>query len=171
MAMLTPKQENFVQAYLRTGNAYQAYLEAYDVKPDTGRATVDQSARRLLLNPKITLRLAEINNQAAEKIAEHQIANADSASYTVDTVTHMLQKAYDKAEKTENGSAAMTAAAIGLARVKGFIVNKQAVDHGGTVFMKHEDALAKLEELERRANKPAIELEAIEIDSDSDVRH
>jgi len=124
MPKLTQKQENFVQAYVRSSNGYQAYLEAYDVSPNTARSTVDQSASRLLSNPKIAARLAEINDQATERVAEQRIADAEQAGYDVEAVASMLKNAYDKAAEDPKGGAAMVAAAMGLARLHGLIINK-----------------------------------------------
>ena len=125
---LTNKQEAFVQSYLRTSNAYQAYLEAYDVKPDTPRSTTEANASRTLNNSKVVARLMELRDQvyddnvheAREQAKEHAVA----AEVTIDSVSVMLQRAYAKAEDMENGSAAMTTAALGLAKLHGLIINK-----------------------------------------------
>lgn len=60
---LTQKQEAFCIAYLKTGNASEAYRQSYSaekMKPET----VNRTAKELLDNPKITARLAELNAAA-----------------------------------------------------------------------------------------------------------
>lgn len=62
MANLTPKQERFCQAYIKTGNATEAYRAAYDcgrMKPET----VNRAAKQLLDNSKITTRIKELQAQ------------------------------------------------------------------------------------------------------------
>jgi phage terminase small subunit len=63
--MLTSKQETFVLAYIRTGVASAAYVEAYNVAPDTKRKTVWEMASRLLNNPKVAARISELRERAA----------------------------------------------------------------------------------------------------------
>lgn len=60
---LTPKQEAFCLAYLKTGNASEAYRQVYaatNMKP----ATINVKASELLSNGKVTVRLAELNQSA-----------------------------------------------------------------------------------------------------------
>ncbi len=63
MAKLTPKQEKFCLVYLKTGNASEAYRQAYDtsnMKPES----VNRKAKDVLDNVKITSRLVELNEIA-----------------------------------------------------------------------------------------------------------
>lgn len=60
---LTPKQERFCLAYLKTGNASEAYRLAYDAtnsKPET----VHRTAKELIDTPKIAARIKELNQEA-----------------------------------------------------------------------------------------------------------
>lgn len=60
---LTPKQEAFCLAYLRTGNASEAYrlsYEAQNMKPES----VNRKAKELLDNVKIAARLQDLNASA-----------------------------------------------------------------------------------------------------------
>lgn len=60
---LTAKQEKFCLAYLKTGNASEAYRRSYackSMKPET----INRTAKELLDNPKITARLEELNKKA-----------------------------------------------------------------------------------------------------------
>lgn len=62
--MLTIKQENFCLSYIESGNATEAYRKSYNTKADD--ATVNVSAKRLLDNPKISLRIAELRKPVVE---------------------------------------------------------------------------------------------------------
>ena len=62
---LTPKQEAFALAYVETCNAAEAYRRAYDVKAATQHSTIYSAASRLLSDPKISARVAELQDQAA----------------------------------------------------------------------------------------------------------
>lgn len=60
---LTPKQEKFCLAYLKTGNASEAYRKSYNagkMKPET----VNRTAKEMLDNPKIAARLEALNSKA-----------------------------------------------------------------------------------------------------------
>ena len=66
MAKLTPKQEKFCLAYLETGNASEAYRQAYStgkMKPES----VNNLAFRLLQHVEIGSRLSELRKTAADK--------------------------------------------------------------------------------------------------------
>src|SRR4051794_31695088 len=67
-ANLTPKQEQFCQKYLETGNASEAYRQCYDakrMKPET----VNRTAKELLDNPKIAARLTFLKDQHLKRHA------------------------------------------------------------------------------------------------------
>lgn len=63
---LTLKQERFVQAYLETGNAAEAYRQAYDVG-DMSPANIGKEAHRLLQHPQIAPMIAAARQALAEK--------------------------------------------------------------------------------------------------------
>jgi len=63
---LTQKQEAFALAYVETGNAAEAYRRAYDVKAATQHSTIYVAASELMRNPKIRVRVGELQSQAAE---------------------------------------------------------------------------------------------------------
>lgn len=71
---LTAKQEAFIRAYLKCGNASEAYRQNYNAKGMTSDA-VNVEASRLLRHPLISPRLAEIQSKANERagitLAEH----------------------------------------------------------------------------------------------------
>lgn len=62
---MTPKQEKFAQLYVETGNASEAYRQAYNskAKPDS----VYVNASKLLSTPKVSLRVRELQDEMEEK--------------------------------------------------------------------------------------------------------
>ena len=98
MADLTPKQEAFCLAYLETGNAAEAYRRSYDVAPDARDSWVYVEACQILDNPKIALRLKELQSQAAKL-----------SIYTVGRAYDELEQARDLAMQERNASAAVSA--------------------------------------------------------------
>jgi phage terminase small subunit len=62
---LTPKQEAFCVAYVKSGNASEAYREA-GYAPGSSEKTVNEQASRLLRNGKVTARLSELRQDAAQ---------------------------------------------------------------------------------------------------------
>jgi phage terminase small subunit len=64
---LTLKQQNFVHAYLETGNASEAYRRAYDareMKPES----VGRKAAELMANGKITAKLDALREPVIAKV-------------------------------------------------------------------------------------------------------
>ena len=103
---LTPKQEAFVCVYLETGNASEAYRQAYraeNMKPET----VNRKAKELLDNGKITARIAELQ-------ASHQKRH----NVTVDSLTRELEADRDLA-RTNNQASAAVSATVSIARLHG----------------------------------------------------
>ena len=69
---LTPKQEKFCQAYIKTGNATESYRASYNcskMKPES----VNRMAYELLNNLKITSRIKNLS----EEIKNKSIADAE----------------------------------------------------------------------------------------------
>lgn len=109
---LTPKQEAFVREYMKTGNASEAYRQAYDAK-GMKDAAIHVNACKLLKNAKVALRLAAWQQRTAKK---HEI--------TVDRITKMLEADRRLARKLEMPAAAVSAS-MGLAKLHGLIVEKR----------------------------------------------
>lgn len=59
---LTQQQENFCQLYVKYGIGSKAYLEAYPKSKNWKRNTLDSEVSRALNNPKISTRVAELND-------------------------------------------------------------------------------------------------------------
>lgn len=112
---LTPKQEAFVQSYLETGNASEAYRSSgYS---GGNPKTVHEAASRLLKNSKVIARLAELQKIHQER---HEV--------TVDSLVAELDEARQLALKTEAPAAAVSAT-MGKGKLLGLIVEKN--EHTG----------------------------------------
>lgn len=108
---LTPKQEAFVQAYLTTGNASEAYRQAYDANGMKG-ATINRNAKALLENNKIAARLSAIQAIAVERTL-----------VSVQSLTEELEEARALALQEGQPSAAVSAS-MGKAKLHGLLVDK-----------------------------------------------
>lgn len=113
---LTPKQEAFCQSYIETGNASEAYRNAYDAQ-NMRPATINRNAKFLLDDNKIATRIAQLKAIALER---HKL--------TVDDIIRELEEARAIAMTGEKPQAsAMVAATLGKAKVLGLITDKQEV--------------------------------------------
>jgi phage terminase small subunit len=113
---MTPKQEAFARAYVETGNASEAYRQAYDaenMKPDV----VKVKACELLKNGNVAVTVANLKASLQKR---HEI--------TVDTITAMLKEDRELAKENKQSSAAVSAS-MGLAKLHGLIVDK--AEHTG----------------------------------------
>lgn len=111
MTNLTPKQEAFVQAYLTTGNASEAYRQSYNasgMKP----AVINVKASELLADGKIAVRVQELQAIAVER-----------ALVTVQSLTEELEEARALALEERQPSAAVSAS-MGKAKLHGLLVDK-----------------------------------------------
>lgn len=113
---MTPKQEKFCQLYVELGNASEAYRQAYDASRMKSESVAVQAAK-MLVNPKIALRVDELKAAAAER---HGV--------TVDDIAAMLREDRDFARHCETPAAAVSAT-MGLAKLYGHLRDK--VEHTG----------------------------------------
>ena len=124
---LTPKREKFVQAYVETGNASEAYRRAFNaenMKPEV----IHVKASELLANGNVRVRVEELKTAHAER---HNV--------TVDDIRAMLVEDRKFAREMEAPSAAV-AATMGMAKLYGHLRDK--VEHSGamTINVLPEDA-------------------------------
>jgi phage terminase small subunit len=63
---LTPKQEKFCNEYVVCGNASESYRQAYSTKKMKDEA-IHVEAHKLLCNPKIALRVQELQDEIAKR--------------------------------------------------------------------------------------------------------
>lgn len=119
MSSLTPKQEAFALAFVETGNSSEAYRRAYNVRPTTSAETIWQSASRVLNDPRVSARVAELRVEHSKR---HNV--------TVDSLIAELEEARQAALTAETPQAsAATAATLGKAKLLG--LDKQLVEVSG----------------------------------------
>lgn len=95
---LTAQQEAFCLAYLETGNAAESYRRAYNKDPNARDEWLYVSASQLLDNPKVSIRVAELQEQARKL-----------SLYSVKAAFDELEQARQLANETKNPSAAVAA--------------------------------------------------------------
>jgi phage terminase small subunit len=113
---MTPKQEAFARAYVETGNASEAYRQAYDaenMKPEA----IKVNACKLLKHANVALTVAQLQ-------AEHQ----ERHNITIDSITAMLKEDRELARENAQSSAAVSAV-MGLAKLHGLIIDR--AEHTG----------------------------------------
>lgn len=115
---LTIKQEKFCMVYIETGNASEAYRQAYNCE-NMKSDVINVKACELLKNGNISVRLEELKNKHAKR---HEI--------TVDTLLAELEENRQAAlSAMVVQSSAATAATMGKAKLLGLLVDKQ--EHTG----------------------------------------
>lgn len=136
---LTAKQEKFAQTFLETGNASEAYRQAYDVSRMSEK-TVRKRACEEAQKPAVAARIEDLRDQAAERhdvsvgriiteLARVAFADiSDVASFGPEGV-----KVKDSAGLTENQRRAIAE------------VSETKTQAGGTVRVKQHDKLKALE--------------------------
>lgn len=118
MADLTVKQEAFARAYVETGNASEAYRQAYNVGVNTKPETVWRKASELLSDGKVTARVDELQAEAKER-----------TMITVESLTAELEQARILAMDDDKGASAAVSAVMGKAKLHGLLVEK--AEHSG----------------------------------------
>ncbi len=113
----TIKQENFCIIYVETGNASEAYRQAYAVGEGTKDKTVWDSASKLLKDPIVAQRVMELRE-------EHRLRH----NVTVDSLTVEYEEARELA-KGEKQAASMVSATTGKAKLHGLATEKH--EHTG----------------------------------------
>ncbi|EFH22564.1 terminase small subunit [Neisseria polysaccharea] len=156
---MTPKQEYFARLYVETGNASEAYRQAYNaenMKPET----VTNEAYKLLQSPDIS---AMVDDLKAEARQRHRV--------TVDDLLHELEQARAAAlaAPTPQSSAAVSAT-MGKAKMLGLLVDKAEIKaEAETSQVKQEERKCPLSQEEIRQvsnaffNKPYSEITLADI--------
>jgi hypothetical protein len=78
---LSANREVFAREFVRIGNGSRAYRAAYKVKPDTKPESVWVGASKLLADPKVAQRVAELKADAAKRAGitvENRIAELET---------------------------------------------------------------------------------------------
>ena len=108
---LTPKQESFCLAYIETGNASEAYRQAYDAE-NMKPGTINRKAKVELDKGKIRARLEALQ---AEHRKRHDV--------TVAGLSENLEIAMNLAFQNKQ-AAAMVSAIMGRAKLHGLLVDR-----------------------------------------------
>ena len=96
---ITDKQENFIYAFLETGNAAESYRRAFNVDPEKAtNSWIYVESSRLLASPNISLRINELREAVAK--AHH---------YTLLDAADELEKARALAMEEKQSAAAVSA--------------------------------------------------------------
>ncbi len=147
---LTPKQEAFCLAYIETGNASEAYRQAYNAEKMADE-TIWVKACELLKSDKVSVRVAGL-----------QEAHVERHNVTVDSLTDELDEARTLAIDKEQSAAAVSAS-MGKAKLHGLLTDK--VQHSGAVDLATSKEWARVQSKVLRALKPYPE--ALKAVSDS----
>ena len=115
---LTIKQEKFCMVYIETGNASEAYRQAYNCE-NMKEASINVNACKLLTDAKIAPRIKELKSGHVKR---HEL--------TIDDLVAELEEARTAALGAENPqSSAAVSATMGKAKLLGLLVDKQ--EHTG----------------------------------------
>ena len=139
---MTPKQEQFARLYVETGNASEAYRQAYNadnMKPET----VTNEAYKLLQDPDISAMVDGLKEEARQRHA-----------VTVDDLLHELEQARAAAlaAPTPQSSAAVSAT-MGKAKMLGLLVDKAEI--------KAETEISQVKQEERKCPLSQEEMQQV----------
>ena len=115
---LTPKREAFALAFVETGNASESYRRAFKAEK-MSPAAIAVEASRLLGDPKVALRVQELQSKAA-----------DACQVTLEGHLRRLAELSQKAEREGKYSAAV-AAEISRGKAAGLYVDKTELTGAG----------------------------------------
>ena len=119
---LTPKESTFARLYVETGNATEAYRQAYDHNGND--ATACRGAHDVLHRPAVE---AYVGDLQAEHRERHKV--------TVDQLTDQLEKARQVAMDNRNAAAAVQAI-MGKAKLHGLLVDRTQIEERPHVSFK-----------------------------------
>ena len=111
---LTPKESTFARLYVETGNATEAYRQAYDHNGND--ATACRGAHDVLHRQTVA---AYVGDLQAEHRERHKV--------TVDQLTDQLEKARQVAMDARNAAAAVQAI-MGKAKLHGLLVDRTQIE-------------------------------------------
>lgn len=139
---MTPKQEQFARLYVETGNASEAYRQAYNtdnMKPET----VTNEAYKLLQDPDISAMVDGLKEEARQRHA-----------VTVGDLLHELEqpRAAALAAPTPQSSAAVSAT-MGKAKMLGLLVDKAEI--------KAETEISQVKQEERKCPLSQEEMQQV----------
>jgi phage terminase small subunit len=110
---LTIKQEKFCMVYVETGNASEAYRQAYNCE-NMKEATINRNAKMMIDDNKISTRVKELKSGHTKR---HEL--------TIDDLVKQLEEARQVALGLENPQcSAAISATMGTAKLLGLVVDK-----------------------------------------------
>ena len=110
---LTIKQEKFCMVYIETGNASEAYRQAYNCE-NMKEATINRNAKMMIDDNKISTRIKELKSGHVKR---HEL--------TIDDLVKQLEEARQVALALENPQcSAAISATMGTAKLLGLVVDK-----------------------------------------------
>jgi phage terminase small subunit len=133
---LTIKQERFCMVYVETGNASEAYRQAYNAE-NMKEASINVNASKLLTDAKIALRIKELKSGHTKR---HEL--------TIDDLVKQLEEARQVALTLENPQcSAAISATMGTAKLLGLVVDKNettganggAIQHAVSIKIEFDD--------------------------------
>ena len=124
---LTPQQEKFCQCIVSGMNQSDAYRASYKVGAKTKHTTVQDSASKLMANPLLAHRVAELRKPVVEKL-----------QYGLEEAMAEAAQAFLVSAGKENGGA-MVAAVTLKAKLQGLLIERKVID-----LTTHEDTLDDL---------------------------
>jgi hypothetical protein len=108
MGDLSVKHEDFCHLCVEMGNAVDAYMRVYDCS----RRSASQASNRLMKDPRIIERIADIRGVGAEE-----------AGFTIERMAKQLQEDRKFARENGNASAAVKASEA-LSKLLGFSIDR-----------------------------------------------
>ena len=133
---LTIKQERFCMVYVETGNASEAYRQAYNAENMSNEA-IGVEACRLLDHPSVALKVKELKSGHTKR---HEL--------TIDDLVKQLEEARQVALALENPQcSAAISATMGTAKLLGLVVDKNettgangsAIQHAVSIKIEFDD--------------------------------
>ena len=133
---LTIKQERFCMVYVETGNASEAYRQAYNAE-NMKEASINVNASKLLTDAKIALRIKEL-----------KLGHTKRHELTIDDLVKQLEEARQVALALENPQcSAAISATMGTAKLLGLVVDKNettganggAIQHAVSIKIEFDD--------------------------------
>ena len=133
---LTIKQEKFCMVYIETGNASEAYRQAYNCE-NMKEATINRNAKMMIDDNKISTRVKELKSGHTKR---HEL--------TIDDLVKQLEEARKVALTLENPQcSAAISATMGTAKLLGLVVDKNeitgkdggAIQHAVSIKIEFDD--------------------------------
>lgn len=134
---LTTRQEKFIEEYLQTGNATQAYQAAFvGCKSDSARA----SASALLRNASVQARLAELqsavtNEKILTAVEIQTLLSAIGRREVMETLYLPNGEQVQRPVSVKDSIAALQT----LAKIQGLYINRAEVEFSGTPIIIKDD--------------------------------